>query len=361
MKRKAEFIVPLLICLTLAGCFGGTEVNERAFVQLMGIQSDDGVYTVDLQLYKGESSDGNPDISKANSDSVSGSGATLSAALSDAELKAGKSLYIGHIKLLILGEGIKDPAEELSPLTVGGSSAGVISPSCPVVYCSSPDDITSLKMEQGLYSADRLMQIMDTYVKSGKCVYTSYASLAESTSLNGASSPLPVIKASDKSAFFDGLVFAAPDGIHSGLPEEDTAGVIILNGDFAPEGHITIPVTVGEKTASAVITEAKIRRSADISEGKLRINAKINLELDIIANPDNLTAEEISSAACGNVRDSCISAYSASAWYGGYDIFGVYRLIRRDCPSLLKADRETVLKESILNISVKAVCRKKTD
>ena len=65
--RKFFIGVCLTVSVLLTGCFGGMEVGDRAFVQLMGLERQDGIYQVTLQIYKSESGTADPDVSKANS------------------------------------------------------------------------------------------------------------------------------------------------------------------------------------------------------------------------------------------------------------------------------------------------------
>ncbi|MCD7731010.1 MAG: Ger(x)C family spore germination C-terminal domain-containing protein [Oscillospiraceae bacterium] len=349
MKRTLKIVIICICSALLGGCFGGTEVNKRAFVQLMGIEKQSGVYMVSLQLYENGSSDGNPDISKPNSSSVSGSGSDLNSALSECELMAGKQLFLGHVKMVILGTGITDIGDALKALTEGGKSRGTVSISCPVAYSYSPSDITETFMEQGLFSADRLTDITDGYVRAGKCAYTTLASVIESTSMPFGAAALPVILSDGESISYSGIVAADNSGNICRISESDTSGYVILSGSFDDRGNMVVPLTDG--VSSAEITSSSVCTNADITDGKLRINAKVKLKLNVSGEDKR----EIAEAVCENIRDSCISAYSETMWYNGCDVFGIYKLLRRDCPELAESkDIGEILKGSILNISVSA-------
>ncbi|MDE6746651.1 MAG: hypothetical protein K2J72_08440, partial [Oscillospiraceae bacterium] len=190
LKHKLYLFAAVLVTLLFSGCFGGTEVRERAFVQLLGLEKNDGIYTVSLQLYKSESGSAEPDVSKANSVSVSGSGATVQSALADAEVNAGKKIFLGHIKLLIIGGGIENPSDELA-LFLDGS----VSPSCPIAYSDDPAAVTEVLLEDGSFSAEQLMTIMSLTAAQGKTVYTSAAKLASDTGVLDCAAALPILKA----------------------------------------------------------------------------------------------------------------------------------------------------------------------
>lgn len=356
MKNKIKNIaMTMLICISaavlLTGCIG-TEVNKRVFVQLMGIEKNGGVYEVNLQFYSPQSSNGSPDISQSNSASVSGNGSTLYEAVANAELRSGKELFLGHTKLIIIGTGITEPSDELLPLLQNS-----ISPICPVVYSREPASITDTFMSEGLFSADRLTKIMDSNVRSGNCIYTTFAQLTENTGTLNAAAAIPIIQAENESISFNGAAFAEKGGIQGHLASEDTLGLKLLLDDFKYNDKIPVTVSVGDAYAAVDIIGSDTKKYADISDGRLRVNTCIDLKINITENRYNLSEQQISQAVCKSIQDNCISAYSTSVWYSGCDVFGIYKLVRRDRPDFIltyNSDRTHYLKDSILNITVKA-------
>lgn len=354
MKKTVKILAMLICSAVMSGCFGKTEVNDRAFVQLMGIEKHSGVYMVSLQIYESCGSDGVPDVSKANSSAVAGTGTDVNAALSECELKAGKKIFLGHIKTVIIGSGITELPEILSSLTDGGSPRGTVPLSCPIAYSTSPSSVTETFMEQGVFSADRFTDITEGYVRSGKCVYTDLISVTEKLSLPSGAAALPVIYSDGKEIYYSGIAAVNKNGGIYRISEPDVQGFVILSGSFDKKGSIAIPVPDDESSGYAEITCSKVKTCADISDGRLRINAEVRLKLKTNGSDENYNEKKAAEAVCENIRDSCISAYSETAWYGGCDVFGIYKLMRRDCPSLAEKDAETVIKESILSITVKA-------
>lgn len=184
--------------MLLTGCFGGMEVNDRAFVQLMGLDRRDGIYYVTLQIYKSESGTADPDLSKANSITVPGKGAAIKDALAEAELSVGKRLFLGHIKLIIIGDGIKAP-----DLSIFVDSS--VSPACPVAYSEDPAAVAGVLFEEGAFSAEQLLRLMDINAERGKTIYTSIAAVVSAA--EGCSVPLPCINAEEDTVVFDGITF----------------------------------------------------------------------------------------------------------------------------------------------------------
>lgn len=348
-KIKAAYIFIIAWALLMLTACSGREVNRRAFVQLMGIEKNGDNYVVNMQLYTPMSSDGSPDISQTNSSSVSGSGATVCEAISDAELTVGKSLFTGHIKLIILGRGIDDPAGELSAFL-----DGAVSPACPVVYSYDVRSVVDTETAEGLFTADNILKTMDAYVRSGKCMYTTIAGIEENIACLNAAAPLPLISSDGDSVKFNGAVLAHSGGIGGKISSDDMFGVKLLRGDIKSGDKILVPVQVGEKSAAAEILKADITKKAAEENGRLKLTADVRIKINIAENKDNLSEKQISEAVCRSVRDNCISAFSTAVWSEERDIFGISKLIRRDCPDLEYS--EDTLKNSALFINVKSEC-----
>ena len=349
--RKFLMGLCLTASLLLTGCFGGMEVNDRAFIQLMGLERHDDIYEVTLQIYKSESGTSDPDVSKANSMVVSGHGATVQSALSDAEITVGKRLFPGHIKLLIIGSGIKSPADELS-LFLDGS----VSPSCPIAYSEDPAAAAGLLLEDGAFSAEQFLRLMETSAAEGRTIYTSLADIAADTGMLDCPSALPDIRADGETVSFNGLTFIQKDGASGTLTEEDVTGVKLLQNKFKSGDRITVPVITGESCASVSITSAKTKLKTELSEGKLHVYADVKIKMNITENPYDIEESLIKDAVCESLRETCISAFSAAVWYDHKDIFGIKKHLRRDHPEQYEeycSNEEKYLAESILTIKLK--------
>ena len=340
----------IISAAVMTGCFGGMEVNDRAFVQLMGLERSDDVYMVTLQIYKSESGSAEPDISKANSFAVTGEGATVTAAIADAELSLGKRVFLGHIKLLIIGSGIENPADELS-LFLDGS----VSPSCPIAYSDDPALTAGTLLEDGSFSAEQLIRLMDGYASQGKTVYTSVADVAAQAGVLNCAAALPVIRKEGEGLLFDGLTFARKNGTVGYIVPEDVLGVKLLCGDFENGDSVTVPLTSGEKRGTMKINGAKSCIKTKFEDGVLHVYADVKLRAEEAENPDKIGQEQLESALRQSVNDTCISAFSTAVWYSGCDIFGIKKLVRRDCPEMYEAycaDEDRYLAESALTIKV---------
>ncbi len=349
---KIKLILSVILTLTLfTGCSLGAEVGERAFVQLMGIERDDEIYSVSLQIYKSESGSAEADLSKANSVSVSGKGATVQSALENAELSVGKKLFLGHIKLLIIGNGVKNPADELS-LFMDGS----VSPACPVAYSDNPSAVAETLLEDGSYSAEQILALMDSSASHGKAVYTSVAELSADTGVLNCASPLPIISAENKTVTFDGVALTESGGIQGRLSADDVTGVKLLLNQFEQGDRITVPVIVDGRSVAVFITGSDTKLKVRITDGEPEVSAEIKLKTTIAENPYNISTPLIEKAVRESVADMCVNAYRTAVHYCSCDIFSIKKLVRKYCPDQYDAyckNEEKYLSESRFTVSVK--------
>ncbi|MCL2071376.1 MAG: Ger(x)C family spore germination C-terminal domain-containing protein [Oscillospiraceae bacterium] len=111
MKKVVSIIKITLSLVLLTAFLSGCNVytpyirlEQRIMVQLVGVDYDDGVYTVSAQFSMGKSSDGG----KTENDlkTVTGKGANIYSAMRQARTSIGKEFFFAHNQVLFLGEGV---------------------------------------------------------------------------------------------------------------------------------------------------------------------------------------------------------------------------------------------------------------
>lgn len=355
MKIKRGFLISTIVltAILLCGCFGGHEVGELAFVQIMGIEKKLDVYTVSMQLFQ-PSGSGSPSSSGENSVCISGEGNDLNSAISVCEVRSGKKIFLGHLKSVIIGDGIDSPSKELNTLIELRSDFGTLPLSCPVFYSKAPYEIASLIPKQGLYSAEHLTDLISRNAGFGNTFYEPISDILNAELHPLGSAVLPEILTDGKDAEFYGAKVNNDSLSDIKLTDEQLKGFLI----FADRSAKNSKILVGTKNGDTVeIIDSKSHVTAEDSNGKLRINADIMLRLkmsDSISDKPGITTE-----VCTAVRDNCISAYSETAWENGIDAFGIYSEVRKSCPELLGNNSEKefreLLKNSVLSIRVSAL------
>jgi Ger(x)C family germination protein len=107
LKNILILLIILPILTATAGCRDYSpfvRLEQRIMVQLVGIDWDEGVYTVSVQYSMGKTSDGG----RTENDlaTVTGSGRNMYSAIKQARSAAGKEFFFTHNQVLILGENV---------------------------------------------------------------------------------------------------------------------------------------------------------------------------------------------------------------------------------------------------------------
>jgi hypothetical protein len=324
MNKFLKIILPLIL-LTFTGCVSASlQVNERAFVQLIGIEREfmSGNYVVTLQLFS--------DDTKTQNDVIQGEGETIAAAIANAELKQGRKLFLGHLKLFVVGGGIIDVANEFSYFL-----SGDITPACPVVYAENPLEIAEAENKNGAFSADELLKLLKVFESDGRTIITPLTKVAVNGVENFTASAIPVLKAEDGEVTVAGVTFIGRGGIYGEWEDDAALGVAILGG-YDTLKSVTVPVKVGEKHATAIILSEKTE--LDVYFDKvytLDVNCKI--KCDIIENPYGLSERAILEAVLRYVDSKIYESFAVSAWEEGKDVFGIAKLLRKKSDGQYKA------------------------
>lgn len=355
MKYRKSFFLASAIAaaMLLSGCFGGVEVGDRAFVQIIGIDKFADVYTVSLQLFQ-PSGSGTPSSGGENSVCISGEGADLNSAISACEVHSGNKIFFGHLKSVVFGSGIDSPADELNSLIGLRSDFGTLPLSCPVFYSDSPSETASFISERGLYSAERLTDLIESNADFGKTFYEPVSDILNASLHPSGSAVLPEVYTDGKAAEFNGAAVRKAGLSNVKLSAEQLEGYIILSDRFKCGSRL---IEMTTDNISVEITDSKSCMTAKNSDGKLLVEANVKLRIKV---PDSCPDKhKAANEICTAIRDKCISAYSESAWQNGADIFGIYTSVRRSCPELIEnTDEENfseLLKNSILTVKVSAL------
>lgn len=355
MRYKKCFFLAAVIsaAMLLSGCFGGVEVGDRAFVQIIGIDKRLDIYTVSLQIFQ-PSGSGAPSSADKNSVCIRGEGGDLNSAISACEVHSGNKIFFGHLKSVIFGSGIDSPADELNTLIGLRSDFGTLPLSCSVFYSDSPYDIASLTAERGLYSAERVTDLIKSNANFGRTFYVPVSDILNAELHPMGCAVLPEVYADGNDADFNGAA-VVKDGLSDiNLTDEQLKGFLIFSDKFQCKSRLVVSTS---DNIPVEITDSKSCVTAKNSNGKLLVEAKIKLRIKAPESCPDL--HKAANDVCTAVRDNCISAYSETAWQNGADIFGIYSEIRRSCPELIEDIGEEefaeLLKNSILTVKVSAL------
>ncbi|MDE6593673.1 MAG: hypothetical protein K2K57_11515 [Oscillospiraceae bacterium] len=161
LKAAAMLAVMISLCSLLGGC-GTVQVNERMYVQMMGLSEEDGECVLCVQVCSTESAPDEPPVYEF----YEGKGEGFRQAAADIEQKNGRELFFGHCTLAALDKNFLCSTEDIKMLM-----GERISPGCRVCCSDDPGAFLSRKIddESGkIIGADVISGEIDQYEKRGQ-------------------------------------------------------------------------------------------------------------------------------------------------------------------------------------------------
>lgn len=281
--------------LLLCGCSHKTEVRDKGFVRTIGCDSGE-VQSVAVRLYGQE-------------DVLSGTGDTIFSAVENAETAQGKTLFTGHLELLVL-----NPAEIKDKLSVMIKN-NRISPSCSLIITtgSAADTVKS-------YEEEELSDILDSSSRKGKIVTRNISAVLNDLLEDDAMAAVPVLDGKNLTMGVVGY-----DSVIGVLSEEESEGLSWLTGS---QRDIYLPVNVNGKTASFHVRKSSTRLTAQSDGDKIRITTEIKINGSCIE--ENISENESSKAAAEKISGLCSKAISKTITGMNADVLGIEKCIRSE-------------------------------
>ena len=172
-KKMGLFLVIALLFLC-SGCIPSVELNERAIVQAIGVDSVKGGYRVSLQIFSPGGGDGPTEIDagQQNAKMITAEGKTISDAIQQATLEQGRQIFYGHNRLLVIGEStVKKGISNILPFFNSGYQSR---PSINVMAAEgTAEGILSANIQQGIIPAESLEKMVANYSENGSVMQTN--------------------------------------------------------------------------------------------------------------------------------------------------------------------------------------------
>lgn len=199
MKRMISCLlaaVALLPLLLFTGCIQGVQTSELALVEAVGIdRTDDGRLKLTLQIFapRGSGSATAVDSSKNNSAILTATGDTISQAVEQANQMQGKTMFLGHNRVIVLGQSLV--SESIQPiLSFFDRSENTRQNARVLVSAVTAEEIVSTGVQQGILSAESLEAMIRQGEESDGALECNYFSLSMQLDDTGGSALIPVIR-----------------------------------------------------------------------------------------------------------------------------------------------------------------------
>ena len=283
--KKAGFCALSLLLLLLPGCMRSVQLNERAIVQAIGLDKEDGEYVLTLQIFDPESEKGDD---TSGGKILHARGKTISQAMRNANLKQGQEIFLAHTKLLILGEDIAQ--EGIKTVMDYFNAEPQFRPTVDVLLADTKaQKVLNEPLDSSILPVLSTKMMLEGYRDSAELVRTQLLGIAGSLENPAVGSYLPVAAFSgDEKNPGIQIVGAAVlrDGRKVGvfLPQE-TRGILWAAGQVG-KIQLTLEEEGGATTLDVVDAVTKV--SAQIKDGKpfyevsIRVQSNVSEELSFV-------------------------------------------------------------------------------
>lgn len=363
VKKIRLFFIACVLPLLLSGCLNSVELNERAIVQAMGIDFDNGMYVVTLQIFdpKGGGSSTAVDASKVNSHTISAEGKTVTEAFSNAALKQGKEIFYGHNKLLVIGN---DAAKEgIWPIANFLNSHYDFRPNVDMaVSATKASDIVSAEIEDGILPAISVQTMLLNGEENGQLYRGYFFDVIKSLEEENSSACMPLLELieedGEKHVSAAGTALFKSDKYAQSLDLNSTKALLIIK-DMVK--FSSIGVDCGEIGRIALnINKCDTRIETGTDENRVNFNIKVNINSSINEvrsdtrrgiGADDI--KKIESYQNGEIERSISNVIKKVCVKGGADPFGFNmhcRFYEKDFYNKNKENWEDVLKNAEFSV-----------
>lgn len=215
MKKLIFVIIMMISVLLMTGC-ETMQVNERMFVQMMGIEEDDGIYQLTLQVY---STSGEIESPVPEYEVMTGYGRSIREAVDMISQDTGRDIYLGHCMFIVADEDVLRDGDKLKMLAGEQISIG-----SKVYISDDPSSCVEVYDNNKLVGADKLAASANRYEYDGLCCSTTLKDVT-SAAITGKTAVIPVI---DREVI--GTAIIDMSGETSVLTLNETAVLNLLNG-----------------------------------------------------------------------------------------------------------------------------------
>lgn len=287
-----------LCCIGLCGCVESVELSERALVQAIGIDVEDGEYTVTIQYFSPEKGGGQAmlDISKPNNYILSSTGSTLMEALSKAEQRQGKDIFYVHNKLLVIGK--EAASQGVTYLTEYFSGNDDIKANVLVCIADSKaSEVVGAQIEQGILPAASLKKLLENAEENGQTSSCELISVTRSLIEQNGDTVLPAVqiqKEEDKELItLSGLALVQDYHLREILPQEDCTGFLFCKKSVSRRALVCKLDEERTVTLTPVRSNVSRKLSGDKSELTVQIHVLSDVAEVLSEEPSPLSEQDL--------------------------------------------------------------------
>lgn len=337
MRRllAAVLILPLL----LTGCMQSIELKERGIVQAIGVDYDDGFYTVTLQIFNPQSTGQTSfDASKLNNKVIQVQGSSISDALRLATLQNGRKMFLGNNKIIVVGRSTAEGG--LSRVLDYFDSDHETRPGTVVLIADGrAEEIVSAQINQGIVPANAIEMVVDQSLEDGSAVKSTLMEMSRSLESEPKAAYATLVKAGkdysgEDAVSIEGTALFLDDRMVDTFDTDETRGFLFLKE--SPKN--TVLVVENDEIGRISTRISKSRRSirCSVENGtprfKVEIRAWGTLEELVQENDQGLTQQgeaDVENLVARKILEDTQEALMKALRQGRMDIFDFYQVADR--------------------------------
>ena len=342
--------VVLLFAVLLCGCMQSVELKERGIVQAIGVDYDDGFYTVTLQIFNPQSTGQTSfDASKLNNKVIQVQGSSISDALRRATLQNGRKMFLGNNKIIVIGRetaegGISrvldyfDSDHETRPGTV------------VLVADGRADEIVSAQINQGIVPANAIGMVVDQSLEDGSAVKSTLMQMSRALESDPKAAYATYVKAGkdysgEDAVAIEGTALFLNDRMVDTFDTEETRGFLFLKE--SPQNTILVVENDQVGRVSANINESKRKIQCNIENGIPRFTVEIQawgtLEELVQEGEEALSQQgeaDIENLLARKILEDTQRAMMKALRENKMDIFDLYQVVDRKDHTFWEENKE---------------------
>ncbi len=341
--KKSNLLILGFLLLSLGlfcGCSKATELRDRAIVQAMGIDYDNGEYKIILQEYLPERSKSATEGEGGENIYVTSKGKTLFDALKNAQVKDGNEVFYGHSRVYLIGE--KAAEQGLVQITEFMNSNYQLSLNSAVMLTEgSAEQIMQKRIFKGTVPDISVSRIEG----SGKALDTSVIDLLRDTyNINGSCS-IPLITSDGKDEIkIENCVIFKENKPEIKLNSLQTMGYIWLEGKIK-DAVMTTKETDRKISINVVSDNTKLKLKTQGEQITLSVNVKAKgnvSEIGIIHNQaiDEEKIKEVENEITRQIEEQINKAFEKIVDEGKCDILNIRQLLKNTDKNLYNKLRD---------------------
>ena len=373
--------VALTMSCLLSGCIPSVQLNKRAIVQAIGVDTGDEGYRITLQIFFPDGGDSGIDVGKQNAKLITAEGKTISDALQNATLKQGKKIFYGHNRLLVIGkQAAENGIQDILPFFNSGYESR---PSTSIMMAeTTAEDVLATNIKQGIVPAESLQNMVENHTENASVVKTRLIDMIEAIYDPSKSVAIPKVKLTEESkegessedgsaveathaVTMDGTAVLKHNRLAGGLTSDETRGLVFLT-DQVDRTLVVFPYrSAGAETDTMVsidVYKSNTKTKVTVEDGIPVFHASVSAlgrlnEISLSSRfSETEDAELLEQHAEALIREECEAAFRKAAGEYKADIF-FYGKILMNQQKQLWSEREKrwpdAIGEAKLEVEVK--------